>query len=247
MRLLITDDESPARERLRRLLGELTDYSVVGEAADGRQALEQTESLSPDIVLLDIRMPVMDGLEAARHMNLLNEPPAVIFTTAYGDHALEAFETHAVDYLLKPVRLERLRNALEAAARPNRAQALSRSQGLKQASGKEARRHICARVRGNLQLIPIDDVFFFHAEHKYVSVRHGEGEVLIEEPLKDLEDEFGQRFLRIHRNALVALEKVSGLGKSHDGRIQIVFKDIDERLEISRRHLAAVRKVIREL
>jgi two-component system response regulator AlgR len=247
MRLLITDDETPARDRLRRLLGELADYDVVGEAADGRQALEKTEALAPDIVLLDIRMPVMDGLEAARHMHLLNEPPAVIFTTAYGDHALEAFETHAVDYLLKPVRLERLRHALEAAARPNRAQTLTRADGLKEASGKEARRHICARVRGNLQLIPIDDVFFFHAEHKYVSVRHGDGEVLVEEPLKDLEDEFGSRFLRIHRNALVALEKVSGLGKSQDGRVQVVFKDIDDRLEISRRHLAAVRKVIREL
>lgn len=247
MRLLITDDEAPARDRLRRLVGELTDFNVVGEATNGRQALEQTEALSPDIVLLDIRMPVMDGLEAARHMNLLNEPPAVIFTTAYGDHALEAFETHAVDYLLKPVRLERLRNALQAAARPNRAQVVSRSTGIKQASGKEARRHICARVRGNLRLIPIGEVFFFHAEHKYVSVRHDGGEVLIEEPLKELEDEFGDRFLRIHRNALVALEKVSGLGKAADGRVQVVFKDIDDRMEISRRHLASVRKVIREL
>ncbi|MCZ6487626.1 MAG: LytTR family DNA-binding domain-containing protein, partial [Gammaproteobacteria bacterium] len=205
MKVLIVDDEKPARDRLSRMVGDLSEYEVVGAAVNGNEALQKFESLNPDIVLMDIRMPGMDGIEAARHLSRLSYPPAVIFTTAFADHALEAFETHAVDYLLKPVRKERLANALEAAARPNRAQSSQNDDVL---SGIEERQHMCARVRGNLVLVPVEEIYYFQADQKYVTVRYTEGEVLIEDPLKSLEKEFGERFYRIHRNALISLDKL---------------------------------------
>jgi len=243
VKILIVDDEKPARDRLARMAGEIQDHQLVGEAVNGLEALGMAQSLEPDIILMDIRMPGMDGIEAARHIAKLDEPPAVIFTTAFSDHALEAFETHAVDYLLKPVKQDRLRAALDAATRPTRAQATRSDDVL---SELEPRQHICARVRGNLVLVPIDSIFYFHAEQKYVTVRHSEGEVLIEDALKALETEFGDRFFRIHRNALVSLSALGGMHSDNDGH-QVTFHDIDDRLEISRRHLPAVRKIIRNL
>lgn len=243
MKILIVDDEKPARDRLARMVGELDAHQLVGEAVNGLEALGMAQSLEPDIVLLDIRMPGMDGIEAARHIAKLDEPPAVIFVTAFSDHALEAFETHAVDYLLKPVKQERLRAALDATIRPTRAQA-SRSNGV--LSGLEVRQHICARVRGSLVLVPIENIYYFHAEQKYVTVRHTEGEVLIEDALKGLEAEFGDRFHRIHRNALVSLSRLAGMQSENDGH-RVTFRDIDDTLEVSRRHLPSVRKIIRNL
>ena len=243
MKILIVDDEKPARARLARLLGDIGQHTVIGESVNGVEALGMSQSLEPDIVLMDIRMPGMDGIEAARHIARLEQPPAVIFTTAFSDHALEAFETHAVDYLLKPVKQERLQNAIDAAIRPTRAQA-SRGAGL--LSGLEPRQHICARVRGDLVLVPIDNIYYFHAEQKYVTVRHTEGEVLIEDALKSLEAEFGDRFVRIHRNALVSLAALGGMHTDNDGH-QVTFRDIDDTLEISRRHLPGVRKIIKQL
>ena len=243
MKILIADDEKPARDRLSRMLESLSAYQVVGEAANGSEALRKTESCQPDIVLMDIRMPGMDGIQAARHLSRLPQPPAVIFTTAYADHALEAFETHAVDYLLKPVRKERLQSALEASTKPNRAQVSKTDQVL---SDIGPRQHICARVRGNLVLVPIDSIYYFIADQKYVTVRYSEGEVLIEDPLKNLEKEFEDRFHRIHRNALISLSKVSGMKSENDGH-QVMFKDIENTLEVSRRHLPEVRKIIKNL
>ena len=243
MKILIVDDEKPARDRLARMVGELDAHKLVGEAVNGLEALGMAQSLEPDIVLLDIRMPGMDGIEAARHIAKLDEPPAVIFITAFSDHALEAFETHAVDYLLKPVKQERLQTALDATIRPTRAQA-SRSNVV--LSGLESRQHICARVRGSLVLVPIDNIYYFHAEQKYVTVRHTEGEVLIEDALKGLETEFGDRFHRIHRNALVSLSRLAGMQSEDDGH-RVTFRDIDDTLEVSRRHLPGVRKIIRNL
>ncbi len=236
MKVLLVDDEALARERLRRLLAELPDCEICGEAADGRAALDSYAQMQPDVVLLDIRMPGMDGLEAARHLAGLADPPAVIFTTAFGDHALEAFEACAVDYLLKPIRAERLAAALGNARRLTRAQAtqLDRDSG-------GVRNHICIRVRGNLQLIPVSDIRFFRADNKYVTVRTGDAEYLIEEPLKDLEDEFAEHFLRIHRNALVAADFIAGLEKDAAGQCLVVLAGIDERLEVSRRHQAELR------
>ncbi len=236
MRVLLVDDEPLARDRLRRLLADLPQCELSGEAGDGRTALELCDRLAPDVVLMDIRMPGMDGLEAARHLAGLPDPPAVIFTTAFGDHALEAFEACAVDYLLKPIRGERLAAALGNARRLTRAQAAQ----LDVDTGG-VRNHICVRVRGNLQLIPVTDIRYFRADNKYVAVRTGEGEYLIEESLKTLEDEFGGRFLRIHRNALVAVDFITGLEKTAEGQCAVALAGIDERLEISRRHQPDVR------
>ena len=243
MKILIVDDEKPARDRLTRMVGELDSHELVGEAVNGLEALGMAQSLEPDIVLLDIRMPGMDGIEAARHIAKLDEPPAVIFVTAFSDHALEAFETHAVDYLLKPVKQERLQAAMDAAIRPTRAQT-TKSNGV--LSGLEPRQHICARVRGSLVLVPIENIFYFHADRKYVTVRHTEGEVLIEDALKGLEAEFGDRFYRIHRNALVSLTRLAGMRSENDGQ-RVSFREIEDTLEVSRRHLPGVRKIIRNL
>jgi two-component system response regulator AlgR len=243
VKILIVDDEKPARDRLARMVRELDSHELVGEAVNGLEALGLAQGLEPDIVLMDIRMPGMDGIEAARHIAKLDEPPAVIFTTAFSDHALEAFETHAVDYLLKPVKQERLQAALDASIRPTRAQ-VTRSDDV--LSELEPRQHICARVRGSLVLVPIVNIYYFHAEQKYVTVRHAEGEVLIEDALKAIETEFGDRFYRIHRNALVSLSRLAGMQSENDGH-QVSFRDIDDRLEVSRRHLSGVRKIIKNL
>ncbi|MCG5536145.1 LytR/AlgR family response regulator transcription factor [Ectothiorhodospira mobilis] len=244
MKVLIVDDEQPARERLASLLRALPEYEVAGEAANGVEAVRVAAQTHPEIVLMDIRMPGMDGLEAARHMAQMETPPAILFVTAYETHAIEAFEVQAVDYLLKPVREERLRSALEKAQRPNRAQL----EGLNQSTREEtARSHICARVRGNLELIPVESVHYFQADQKYVTVRHDGGEVLIEEPLKALEEEFGDRFLRIHRNALVARDRFSGMERRDHGGFEVVLKGSEERLEVSRRHVAEVRRFLKSL
>lgn len=236
MKVLVVDDEAPARARLTRLVSELDGYEVVGEAGDGAEAVRRAEDTGADIVLLDVRMPGMDGLEAARHIAHTDPPPAVIFTTAYGDHALEAFEAHAADYLLKPVRADRLARSLAAAKRPTRAQRTDLPES------DQPREQICARLGGELQLVPVTDVLYFLAEHKYVTVHHRFGELLIEESLKSLEQEFGDRFMRIHRNALVAEAWVGGLRRGPDNQNRIWFKASDATLEISRRHLPVVRR-----
>jgi two-component system response regulator AlgR len=243
MKVLIVDDEKPARDRLSRMVEGFSAYEVIGDAGNGNEALKKTEALNPDILLMDIRMPGMDGIQAARHLSRLSHPPAVIFTTAFADHALEAFETHAVDYLLKPVRKERLADALEAAAKPNRAQSMRNDEVL---SGIEERQHICARVRGSLVLVPVEDIYYFQADQKYVTVRYADGEVLIEDPLKSLEKEFGERFCRIHRNALISLDKICGMQTENDGH-QVMFRNIADTLEVSRRHLPGIRKIIKNL
>ena len=243
MKILIVDDEKPARDRLRRLIDSLQGYQIVGEAHNGLDALEQCDRHHPDIVLMDIRMPGMDGLEAALELSHQQNPPAIIFITAFADHALEAFESHAVDYLLKPVKLDRLQQALDTSRQLNRAQMQNT---LGEVINDNEREHICARVRGNLVLIALQDIYYFRAEQKYVTVRHAGGEVLIEEPLKDLETEFSAHFNRVHRNALVRLDKVAGMKNNADGH-RIFFHDIDDQLEISRRHLSGVRKLLKNL
>ena len=242
MKVLIVDDEQLARDRLDRMVAGFADYEVVGEAANGIEAVKQAASLQPEVVLLDIRMPGMDGLETARHFAELEEPPAVIFCTAYEEHAVEAFNLQAVGYLLKPVRKENLEVALGKAQRVNKAQlaALSSEQ-------PPRRSHISARTRRGVELIPVEDVRYFQADQKYVTVRHAEGEVIIDETLRDLEEEFADRFVRVHRNALVAARFVTGLDRQPDGQYQIRLRDVEEAIDISRRHVAAVRKFIKQL
>ena len=239
MRLLIVDDEAPARERLRSLLREQPGMEVVGEAVNGREALELWERTQADVVLLDIRMPVMDGLETARHLAALEKPPAVIFTTAYSEFAVEAFDAHAVAYLLKPVRAEKLAAALANASRVNRVQLTQL------AAGAPARRHICAKLRDRLHVVPVENVLCFIADQKYVTVCHTGGELLIDESLKDLEQEFAGRFLRVHRNALVAVAQVERLEKDEAGHLQVYLRGRAEPLEVSRRLIAEVRERLR--
>ena len=238
MKILIVDDEQLARQRLQRLIEGIDGYSVCGEAATGRAAIEQSDKLQPDVVLLDIRMPDMDGLEAARHLSGLACPPAIIFTTAFADHALSAFEMNAVGYLLKPIRKEHLEAALEQSSRITRAQMTL----LDAAHDTQARQHLCVKVRGDLHLVPLAEIRFFRAEHKYVTVRTIEAEFLIEESLKSLEDEFGERFVRVHRSVLVAAEYITGMHRLASGGWGVRLQDIDEILEVSRRHLSALRE-----
>lgn len=242
MRILIVDDESLARDRIKRILQEQNEHELVGEAQNGQEALQKIDSLHPDVVLLDIRMPGIDGLEVARHLVDMEEPPAVIFVTAYDDYALEAFKVNAVDYLLKPVRAERLSEALQKISKPNKTQWRNLN---RQEDGKpKARTHISSRTRRGIVLVPIGEVFYFRAEHKYVTVRHKDGEVLIEDTLKDLENEFGERFLRIHRNCLVSREHIQALEKNTNAQPCIRLRGVPETLEVSRRHLAKVRQIM---
>jgi two-component system, LytTR family, response regulator AlgR len=241
MNILIVDDEQPARQRLRLLVEERDDLTVVGEAANGNEALALTESLHPDVVLLDIRMPGMNGIEVARHIDSGDAAPAVIFTTAYDEYAIDAFDAHAVGYLLKPVRRERLFKALDHAARIS-------SSTLQEISADDAiggpRNHVCARVRNELKLIPITEIYYFQADQKYVRVCHSEGDNLIDDSLKFLEREFKEQFVRIHRSALVAVAHIDALEKAADGQAQIRLRGGDalEPLLVSRRHLADVRR-----
>jgi len=242
MNVLIVDDEQLARQRLRHMLSGMGEH-VIGEAATGEQALQQTQNSSPDLVLMDIRMPGMDGLEAAGYINQMDNPPAIIFTTAYSDHALQAFETHAIDYLLKPIKQDRLANAINAAKRLTRIQI----QRLRNDEEGEARSRICVKSRGALELVPIEEIIYFKADQKYVTLKTDDHEYLIEESLKTLEEEFANRFVRIHRNALVSEKHIVGLSKNETGHQCIVLNDTDDALEISRRHLPTIRKKLKSM
>ncbi len=239
LRVLIVDDEAPARDRLRRQLEDMPGVRVCGEAVNGHDALAALAATRPQVLLLDIRMPGMDGLETARHLARLDTPPAVIFTTAYGDHALEAFEADALAYLLKPVRQEKLAHALERAA----ALSLSQLDGLAGAAGR--RSHISAVVGGNIRLVPVAEVRCFLAEQKYVTVVWPEGELPIEESLKALEEEFGEALLRVHRNALVAMRYVHGLARDGQGNWTVTVEGMATGVPVSRRMLTQVRKRLR--
>ncbi len=236
MKILVVDDEAPARERLKRLLEEQDEWQVVAEAANGHEALERADATQPDLVLLDIRMPGMDGIETARHLAQMDEPPAVIFTTAFNEYAVEAFEASAVGYVLKPVRRGRLAEALQRASRLTRPQLVS----LASRERHPARKHISARIRGELRLVPVRDVLYFHADQKYVTVRYPDGELLIDEPIKELEEEFADAFVRVHRSTLVAVAHIEALAKDAEGHYEIRLKGLEERFPVSRRLAPAV-------
>ena len=209
LRVVLVDDEVPARSRLKELIADsapLVPAVVVGEAGNGREALELLESVSADLLLVDIRMPQMDGIELARHLSKLDRPPVIIFTTAYDAYAIKAFDLHAIDYLLKPIRLGRLFDALTHArtAVPIRTEEL-------QELIPEPRKNLSIHERGKITLIPIEDVLYLRAELKYITVRTVQQEFLIEESLTALEKEFAARFVRIHRNCLVAKSEIEGL------------------------------------
>lgn len=244
MKVLVVDDEQPALERLASMVEVIEGFEVCALATNGVEALEHCQAERPEIVLLDIRMPGMDGMEAAKYFLRLRPAPAVIFVTAYSDHALEAFALHAMGYLVKPVRQQELEQALISASRPN----LAQLEGLRaEQVPSQAHTHICATERGALRLIPIEEVYYCQAEQKYVTVRYKGGEVLIEDSLKTLEANFPGMFIRIHRNALVAIAYLAGLKRGNDGRLRVQIKDIVEQLEVSRRHAPEVRRLVRGL
>ncbi len=243
LKILVVDDELPARRRLRELVADLSDrlqLEVVGEAANARQALELAGTQAPDVALLDIRMPEIDGIEVARHLQKLPHPPAIVFTTAYDAYAIKAFEVHAVDYLLKPIRAARLEEALvrSRAAKPPPDAALRLLR-------PEARSNLCAQERGRIHLIPVGEIVYLKAELKYVTARTALREYLLEESLTRLEQEFAERYVRIHRNCLVARAAIRGFERVHDdgeGHWVVMLDGIDEKLAVSRRQQHVVRE-----
>jgi two-component system response regulator AlgR len=241
LRVVIVDDEAPARSRLKELLADCASelpIAIAGEAASGPAAIEMLAAEPADVVLLDVRMPEMDGIEVAQHLQKLERPPAVVFATAYDAYAIRAFEVHAVDYLLKPIRLARLKEALARALTAPRPEVLS-------AISRAARTHLSAQERGKIHLIPVKDVIFLKAELKYVTVRTAAREYLIEEALTTLEEEFGERFVRAHRNCLVARAAVRGFERAvQDGEAhwEVLLNGVDERIAVSRRQQHIVRE-----
>ena len=257
-RILIVDDEAPARRRLRDLLDDCREQfplTIADEAANGVEAIDIINNGGIDIVLTDIRMPVMDGLEVARHVARMETAPKLIFVTAFDQYAVKAFELSAVDYLLKPIRQERLLIALGKALvlKPAQAEAIA-------AAALSRRKHLSIHERGKIVLVPVEDVLYLKAELKYVTVRTVQKEFLLEESLTKLEEEFAGLFTRIHRNTLVATKDVIGFEKIVDGGAEgedghagtdkgdsgthwaVVIRGIPERLAVSRRQQHLVKE-----
>lgn len=237
LRILIADDETPARNRLRDLLGDVSQVAVVAEAQNGKEVVELAAEHAPDLILLDIRMPLMDGIEAAQHLQQLATPPKLIFTTAYDAYAIKAFELNAIDYLLKPIRQERLETAL------GKVRALLPAQIESLKPLQPTRTHLSIHERGRVVLVPLDEVIYFRAEQKYVTVRTALREFLIEDSLTQLELEFGDHLLRMHRNCLVAKPFITGFEKrtivNDDAQTEqqwvAILKGVPETIAVSRR------------
>lgn len=240
MDILICDDEPLAVERLSRMVTQLG-HHVVATAEHGQQAIEYAQQYEPDVVLLDIKMPKMDGLTCARYLTAMNPMPAVVFCTAYDEHALTAIQSQAKGYLLKPIAKEELENVLENLTRFTQAQ-LSNLEKKEHMEDKAQRQQIAAKTYRGLELIPIENIYYFLADQKYVTVRHKNGSVLIDETLKDLEQEFANKFIRIHRNALISLDYLDGIELVASGQYQVRCRELDEKLAVSRRHLPMLRE-----
>jgi two-component system response regulator AlgR len=244
LRIVIVDDEAPARSRLRDLLSDCAagmPLEVVGEAASGAEALDIVNRVRPDVVLLDVRMPGMDGIEAAGHLARLEHPPAIIFATAYDAYAVKAFELRAVDYLLKPIRATRLKDALAKIPRP----APPKAETL-DALRRGPRSALSSSERGKVYLIAAADIVYLRAELKYVTVRTRAREYLVEESLTRLEEEFGERFVRVHRNCLVARACIrgfeKGIGDAGESHWEVLLDGVAERIAVSRRQQHVVRE-----
>lgn len=246
MDILICDDEPLAIERLSRLVTQLG-HEVVAKATHGQQAIDLAHQYEPDVILLDIQMPEMDGLVCAQYLRQLDPMPAIVFCTAYDQHALDAFKSNAEGYLLKPVMQQDLEQVLAHITKLTQAQ-LSQ---LKQKENMEelniSRHQIAAKTYRGIELVPVENIYYFLADQKYVTVRHKNGSVLIDETLKDLELEFGSQFIRIHRNALVSVSYLDGLEVVSSGQYQVRCRELEERLAVSRRHLPILRERIHSL
>jgi two-component system response regulator AlgR len=251
LKIMIVDDERLARERLSALLTELGIGQVIGESNNGIQAIEFARISRPDVILLDIRMPQMDGLNAASHFCEMSPSPVLIFTTAYSNHALEAFEHQAIDYLLKPIRKERLEQALKRAYL-----IVNQNENLPQTVQTQigARSHIAVTIQNETLFIPVKQIYYFKGESRYISIHWARGSVLISEKLKDLEKEFAGQFLRIHRSTLVNIIHIASLNKEiimEQGKEKRVYylklNDIKDTLEVSRRHLSLITPLLKDL
>ena len=240
LNILIADDETPARNRMRDLLSDIEDVTIVAEAKNGKEAIDLALQTKPDLMLLDIRMPVMDGIEAAQHAQKIEPKPHIIFTTAFDAYAIKAFDLNAIDYLLKPIRLERLQTAI------NKAHALKPAQTEALKPLQKTRTHLSIHERGRVLLVPIETIIYLRAELKYITVRTAEREYLIEESLTYLEAEFGERFIRLHRNCLVAPPFIAGyekrLNQDNEAQWIALLKGINETITISRRQQYLVRQ-----
>jgi two-component system response regulator AlgR len=257
-RILIVDDEAPARTRLADLLSDIAadfPHVVVGQAADGRSALDRLAETPAEIALIDVQMPGMTGIELARHLGALPEPPAIVFVTAFDEYAVKAFEVHALDYLMKPVRAARLLEALTRVRTMTAKQAPAIAAAARESGEAQGRKResIAVVERGRVMLIPIEDIIYLKAELKYITIRTADREYLTEEPLVDLENEFVDRFVRVHRNALVARRAIAGfervesiegdsVGEPH---WVVTLRDVAERLPVSRRQWPIVKETMR--
>ncbi|MEG9303652.1 LytTR family DNA-binding domain-containing protein [Psychrobacter celer] len=245
MRIVVCDDEPLARERLARIVQE-SGHQVVAQATTGAEAIVAVKTQQPDIILLDIRMPEMDGVRCAQALNELEHPPAIIFVTAYDHYAIAALKANAIGYLLKPANKDELLEALNKAKNLNAAQ-LNEIRKLEDPTARPIREHIAARTHRGVELIKLTDIYYFTADQKYVKVRHKDGIVLIDETLKELEQEFEDRLFRVHRNAIINLSFLDYLETLDAGQYQVRFKGINETLAVSRRHLPALRDKIQSM
>ena len=241
MGVLIVDDDKSACERLSRMVGDTPGCCVVGHAGNGFDAVRKVDELDVDVVLMDIHMPGMDGLEAAYHIGHTERPPRIVFTTAYVQHAFAAFGLDAAGYLLKPIMRERLSDKLEQLRGRH-------TLGVREPPppGKKTRSHVYCRVGKALELIAIKNIILFRADHKYTVVHHTAGRNLIDDPLKYLEQEFADRVIRIHRNTLVNKAFIKSFEKDAGGRVLVSLKDFQSKLRVSRRHVANIRDFMKQ-
>lgn len=241
MKILIVDDEHLARERLIDMMKDIDATHELHEATTGTEAIEAHSSIQAEVILLDIRMPVMDGLEAALHLNKFEPPPMIVFTTAYGDHALEAFENNAIDYLLKPIKQDRLQAAIEKCITMQQGRNIN--DDISKLSSQ--RSHLSAKTSLGLKIIPVHDILYFKADQKYVSGFYDGGELVLDETLKSLEEEFTDLFIRTHRNTLVAIDAIKSLERDNEGNAILSLKKSSETLPISRRHLSNIKALMK--
>lgn len=247
MNVLIVDDEPLARDRLKRMVNDTEKWHVVAEAANGEEAVALSDRTQPDVILMDVRMPEMDGVTAAKQIAQAKNAPAIIFCTAYDDYGVEAIDAQAAGYLLKPVRQENLLIALEKARQVNKLQLMSLEAANDSDCSLKQRAHITSRSRRGIQMVPIEEIRVFLADHKYVTAYHSGGEILIDDTLKELEAEYPDKLLRIHRNALVALRHVQGMERNEDGVHCVRLTEVETLPQVSRRHLPRVRKLLQNL
>ncbi len=241
MNIMIVDDEKHACDRLIQLVSEIPGCYVRACAYNGLDAVEKANILDIDVVLMDIHMPVMDGLEAARHMNKNTNSPQIVFTTAYRQHALSAFEVNAKGFLLKPIARHQLKEKLEQLRQPDNIR------GVKEVGlyGRECRSHIYCRIANQLELVSLEDIIYFRSEQKYTMVKHIDGSHLISETLKDLEQEFSDILMRVHRSTLVNKVYMKSLSRDDDQRLKLRLKCTNDKLHLSRRYITGVRAYLR--